>query len=141
MADVMATVTEWPEVHTRPHRFGGYEFTLREREVGHLHDNGFLDIPFPRRLRDALVDEGRTGTHHLYPDSGWTTYRVNSPANVSQAVELLRLAYLHHCCVLDPFGEDLLADIDVERELDELGVSDDCKAVFAAFRSLPVGAP
>ena len=72
------------------HRFGGVEFRLGNRELGHLHGDEIADLPFPRRVRDALVAAGRAAPHHALPDSGWVTRRVRTPEDV---VELFRLSY------------------------------------------------
>jgi len=63
-------VTSWAGVSAHPHRFGGREFRLGEAEVGHIHVGGILDIPFPRAIRDALLDDGLAGAHHWIPNSG-----------------------------------------------------------------------
>jgi luciferase-like monooxygenase len=48
----------WPQISVFPHRFGGREFRFANAEVGHVHDGGIVDIPFPRSVRDALLAEG-----------------------------------------------------------------------------------
>ena len=62
-------VASWPEVDIGPHRFGGVEFRLGRRELGHLHGNRIADLPFPRRVRDELIAAGRARPHHVLPDS------------------------------------------------------------------------
>jgi len=86
-------VLSWPGVTSAPHRFGGVEFLLGRREIGHLHGDRVLDVPFPRRVRDALIAEGRAEAHHWVPDSGWVTYRMADDAQVAGALELLRRSY------------------------------------------------
>jgi luciferase-like monooxygenase len=86
-------VAEWPEVSVRPHRFGGKEFRFRHAEVGHVHENGIVDIPFPRAVRDALLAKGLAEEHHWVPNSGWTTLRVRNEKDVRHALWLLRLCY------------------------------------------------
>ena len=49
---VRAEVAIWQGVTTHEHRFGGLEFRLGHRELGHLHGT-IADLPFPRRLRRA----------------------------------------------------------------------------------------
>src|SRR4051794_3215383 len=39
-----------PEVTESTHRFGGIEFRLGRRELGHLHGEHLADLPFPRRV-------------------------------------------------------------------------------------------
>ena len=67
---IVARVSSWEGVTAAPHRFGGIEFRLGRREIGHLHGNYQADIPFPKPLRDSLVAEGRAEPHHILPESG-----------------------------------------------------------------------
>lgn len=122
----------WPHVTTGEHRFGGTEFRVGPREIGHVHAWGMLDVSYLRKLRDVLVDEGHTGVHHLLTESGWTTYRVESDEDYDHARWLLRLSYLYHVAVLQktPAGAEELGDVDVESELDALGVSPAVREAF-----------
>ncbi len=86
----------WPGVTLSPHRFGGVEFNLGRGEIGHLHGSRLLDIPFTKRLRDALIAEGRAGPHYVLGDSGWISFWLRSEADVPQAIWLLRLSYVRH---------------------------------------------
>lgn len=54
-------VKSWPGVTVGEHRFGGTEWRVGPREIGHVHAWGMLDIAYLRALRDALVEEGQTG--------------------------------------------------------------------------------
>lgn len=81
------------EVTESTHRFGGIEFRLGRRELGHLHGDRSADLPFPRRVRDELIAAGRAQPHHVLPDSGWVTRRVQGPEDVEAIVELFRLSY------------------------------------------------
>ncbi|WP_433625420.1 luciferase family protein [Halomicrococcus sp. NG-SE-24] len=125
-------VSNWPHVTAGQHRFGGTEFRVGPREIGHVHAWWMLDIAYLRKLRDVLVEEGQTRTHHLLAESGWTTYHVGSVDDYDHARWLLRLSYLYHVGVLQgtPAGEAELADVDVESELDEMAVSDAVRAAF-----------
>lgn len=40
-------VTGWEGVSSAAHRFGGVEFRVGRREIGHLHGGHLADIPFP----------------------------------------------------------------------------------------------
>ena len=90
---IAATVQSWPGVQSAPHRFGGLEFRLGRRELGHIHGDRIADLPFPRRVRDELIADGRARAHHVLPDSGWITVSIGSPEEADRAVELFRLAY------------------------------------------------
>ena len=90
---VRAEVASWPGVEVAPHRFGGIEFTLGRRELGHLHGDRLADLPFPKRVRDELVRAGRARPHHVLPDSGWVSVPVRSTDDVPALLGLFRLAY------------------------------------------------
>lgn len=91
-AAVRAELLAHPGVTEAEHRFGGIEFRLGRRELGHLHGERLADLPFPRRVRDELVAAGRAEPHHVVPDSGWVTRRVDGPQDVAAVVELFRLS-------------------------------------------------
>jgi hypothetical protein len=93
MKTLVDEVSAWPGVTSHEHRFGGTEFRVGEREIGHVHWFGIVDIPFTVRARDALIAAGRADQHHWLPDSGWTTVRVSKHGR-ENARELLRLSYL-----------------------------------------------
>ncbi|MDQ3902916.1 MAG: DUF5519 family protein, partial [Thermoproteota archaeon] len=40
-------ITSWPQVTAEPHQFGGIEFRLNKRELGHMHGDRLADLPFP----------------------------------------------------------------------------------------------
>lgn len=92
---IVDAVSSWEGVSAAPHRFGGVEFNLGKVEIGHIHGNGMVDIPFTIRLREALVTTGEAGLHHLLQDSGWITFYVRNDADVTQALKLYRLSYVH----------------------------------------------
>ena len=56
-------VAAWPGISVHTHRYGGREFRLGNAEVGHVHECGLVDIPFPRSIRDALLAEGLVEEH------------------------------------------------------------------------------
>jgi hypothetical protein len=89
-------VSAWPNVSVHLHRFGGKEFRFGKAEIGHLHSNGTLDIPFPRQVRDALIEDGQAEGHRWVPNSGWTTFRVRSEADLAHAIELMRVSYVRY---------------------------------------------
>ncbi len=92
-----AVLREWPGVETSPHRFGGLEFRVDRREIGHLHPSGTLDLPFPVRMRRELVAAGRAEAHHMLPNTGWVTFRLRTEHDLAAAIALLRLNYERLC--------------------------------------------
>ena len=124
--------SEWIGISTAPHRFNAVEFNLDDYEVGHVHQGGTLDINFPRRMRDALIEEGSAEEHHYVPESGWTTYRMNSTEDLDGGRWLLRVSYLYRALTQrnNPTGEEILENVDIAAELDELEISDSVREIF-----------
>ncbi len=91
---IHSQLTSWPGVISQPHRFGGTEYRYgAKREIGHLHGDWLVDIPFPKKVRDEVVAAGRAEPHHILPQTGWVSVYLRAPGDVERAVELLRLSY------------------------------------------------
>ena len=86
-------VSGWPGVVSGPHRFGGTEWRLGKREIGHIHGDELVDIPFPKHLRDDLVAAHQVEAHHVRPDSGWVTLPLRNDEDLRWAVVLMRYSY------------------------------------------------
>jgi hypothetical protein len=86
-------VTAWDGVTAHPHRFGGREFRLERRALGHLHGERWADLIFHRGVRDMLVETGRAEAHHVLPESGWVSKQIRGDGDVADVVALFRLAY------------------------------------------------
>ena len=130
---VIETASQWPEVTLGPHPYDGVEFHLDDYEFGHVH-HGWksLHVNYPRRMRDALIDEGRASEHPYFSDSGWTNYQLSTHDGVDGGLWLLRVSYLYRALTRrrKPIGRAILEEVDVAAELDELGVSGDVRAIF-----------
>jgi hypothetical protein len=70
-------VGSWEGVTTHEHRFGGVEFRLGKRELGHLHDS-WADLPFTSQI----------ATPHKFGVKGWVSRDLDD-----EVVELFRLSY------------------------------------------------
>lgn len=92
-ASIRAAVVEWPGIEALPHRFGGTEYRLGTREIGHVHGDDLLDVPFPKKVRDQVIAEGRAQPHHILPESGWVSFYLRQKADVERAIALLRESY------------------------------------------------
>jgi len=90
---IRTEVSSWPNVTAKPHRFGGVEFSVGRREIGHLHGGHLVDLPFPMKIHDELIAAGRAQVHHVLPDSGWVSFPIKTEEDVNHAIELLRLNY------------------------------------------------
>jgi hypothetical protein len=83
----------WPKVAAHPHRFGGTEYRIGQREIGHIHGDYLVDIPFPTKVRNEIVAAGRAEPHHILPASGWISFYLKHENDVQKAIELFRESY------------------------------------------------
>jgi len=90
---ITEAVTSWAGVTGAPHRFGGVEYVIGKREVGHIHGDHMVDIPFPKKVRDEIVAAGRAQPHHLLPETGWVSFYLRQESDVEQAITLLQESY------------------------------------------------
>jgi hypothetical protein len=92
-ATIEGGVSQWPGVTVGPHRFGGWEFRVNGREIGHLHGDRLADILFPVRIRKELVAAGKASLHHVLPDTGWISYHIQGEHDIPAVIDLFRLSY------------------------------------------------
>jgi Luciferase len=90
---IETALQDWAGIEGQPHRFGGTEYRLGRREIGHVHGDHLVDIPFPKEVRDALVASGRAEPHHILPQSGWVSVYLKQPPDVDRAIELLHYSF------------------------------------------------
>jgi len=90
---IHAAVTAWEGIEAHPHRFGGTEYRLERREIGHIHGDWLVDIPFTVKIRQQVVAAGLAQPHHILPDSGWVSVFLRQPADVDGAIDLLHRSY------------------------------------------------
>ena len=90
---ITTEVISWAGVASHPHRFGGVEYVIGKREIGHIHGDHLVDIPFPRKVRDEIVATGRAHPHHILPETGWVSFYLRQEADVEHAITLLRESY------------------------------------------------
>ncbi len=82
-------------IQRRPHRFGGVGFFVGTTEIGHLHGNGLLDLFVGKSFRTDQVGRGRALPHHVFPESGWVSFWLRSPADIAQALDLFEIASMY----------------------------------------------
>lgn len=86
---ISEAVLQWDGVTKHVHRYGGTEWRLGRREIGHIHGSYLVDIPFPKKVRDEAVAAGEAEPHHILPDTGWVSFYLNEPEDVERAIALL----------------------------------------------------
>jgi hypothetical protein len=89
---VKRELLSWPGVTVHDHRFGGLEFRVNGREMGHMHGDELADLPFPKDVGKKLIAQGKASLHHFIPQSGWISYYI-SQEGVPGAIELFRMQY------------------------------------------------
>ena len=82
-------------IQRRPHRFGGVGFFVGTTEIGHLHGNGLLDLFVGKSFRTDQVGRGRALPHHVFPESGWVSFWLRSPADIAQPLDLFEIASMY----------------------------------------------
>ena len=90
---IVDTLLTWAGMETHPHRFGGTEFRIGKREVGHIHGDSLVDIPFPKKIRDEIVAAGEAEPHHILPETGWVSFYLREDGDVERAIALLKRSY------------------------------------------------
>ena len=87
------SVMEWEGVTFMPHRFGGIEFKFGKREIGHIHGNYLVDIPFTKKIKEEILSAGLANEHHVLPKSGWISKYLETSKDVDIAIELLKRSF------------------------------------------------
>jgi len=90
---IKKTVSDWKKVEAHPHRFGGTEFRIGQREIGHIHGDSLVDIPFPTKVRDEIVSAREAQPHHILPKTGWVSFYILEEADIQKAIDLLQRSY------------------------------------------------
>lgn len=85
-------VKSWPGVTTGDTGRGGLRFSYGRVELGHLHRNS-ADLPFPKKVRDGLISQGRASVQPPLPDSGWVSRRMDGPGGTEAVIGFLRMKY------------------------------------------------
>ena len=91
--NIKKEILSWPYVTSNPHRFGGLEFRINERELGHVHGDRLADLPFPMDVRNDLVNSGRVSPHHILPQSGWVSCWIKGEEDIPVVIELFKMRY------------------------------------------------
>ncbi len=93
LAMITREVLEWPGVTTGDTGRGGLQFSYGRVELGHLHGSSFSDLPFPKKVRNELIAQGRASVHPPLPNSGWVRRRMDGHDDAEAVIELFRMNY------------------------------------------------
>ncbi|PWB74198.1 MAG: hypothetical protein C3F07_08195 [Anaerolineales bacterium] len=90
---IIDTLLKWDGIEAHRHRFGGTEFRIGKREIGHIHGDYLVDIPFPKKVRDEIVAAGEASPHHILPETGWVSFYLKEDGDIRRAIDLLDRSY------------------------------------------------
>jgi MFS family permease len=91
--NIKKEILSWAGVRSNPYRFGGIEFQVNNRDMGHIHGEKLADLPFPMDIRKGLIASGQALPHIIYPESMWVSYIIRSEEDCPKIIELFRLQY------------------------------------------------
>ena len=86
-------ILSWPGVTSNPYQFGGIEFRVNKRDMGHIHGEKLADLPFPIEIRKEIIASGKALPHIIYPESMWVSYIIQSEDDNPKIIDLFRLQY------------------------------------------------
>ena len=81
-------------VLSRSKRVGNWQISLAGSPA--CYPNGapcWIVEPGTGRIRDELIAAGRARPHHVLPDSGWVSKRIETEEDADEVIELFRLSY------------------------------------------------
>ena len=81
-----------PGIGLSVHRFGGVGFDWGRHELAHLHGNGLFDALVGSIGRTQLIASGKALPHHLFPNSNWISFWIESEADIPSVMEILKMA-------------------------------------------------
>ena len=91
--EIESEFLSWEGTNISMHKYGGLQFNQNQKEIGHLHSNGLMDILYSRKVKSQLLKEGRISAHHLFNDTGWISFIIQSKSDVTYALSLLKIAH------------------------------------------------
>jgi hypothetical protein len=99
-------IMSWPGVTSQPQSFGGIDFRVGGKELGHLHGENMVDLPLKPNVflnnNSNLIDAAKQSKdktqrplpqHDVYPESNWINYWIGGEDDVPQVIELFKLKY------------------------------------------------
>ncbi|WP_338199364.1 luciferase family protein [Candidatus Nephthysia bennettiae] len=102
---IREAVMSWPGVEAVPHRFGGIEYRLGRKEMGHVHGDRLADLPLPRKLHDEVIAAGRAQPHHVLPATGCVSCWMSGPEAAAGVIDLFRIQYQRYSAAQSRLSE------------------------------------
>ncbi|MFD0766005.1 luciferase family protein [Mucilaginibacter lutimaris] len=91
--EIETEVSGWQNIRVFTHKYGGLQFNCGNREMGHIHSNGLLDMLLNRNIKAQLMaEDARIKDHHSFKNSGWISVYMKEKADKDLAVRLFKIA-------------------------------------------------
>ena len=74
------------------HKYGGIQFNYKNKELGHIHGNGMVDVLLNKKMKSELIAKKWVQEHHTFKDSGWVTLFLKSDNDIEIAVKVLKMS-------------------------------------------------
>ena len=97
--NIKQKILSWPCATCNPYHFGGVEFRVNKRDMGHIHGEKLADLPFPIEIRKDLIASGKALPHIIYPESRWISYIIHSEEDTPKLADLFRIVFLSNCYI------------------------------------------
>jgi hypothetical protein len=92
--DIEKEVLKRDNTTASTHKFGGLQFNYENKELGHIHSNGLLDMLLNRELKQQLMQQNnRVKDHHILKNTGWLSFYMETYGDKEFVLELFEMAY------------------------------------------------
>ncbi|HHP7237138.1 MAG TPA: luciferase family protein [Longibacter sp.] len=105
---LVQAVAGWEDVTLAPHEQSAVVFERAGKEVGHIRPDGFLAVPLPASIREALLTIP-TSILLSSDDAGAVTLQMDTADDVQCGAFLLRLSYTYRSVVACKTSRELAA--------------------------------
>jgi len=93
MDKIEREISSWPGIYMTSHKYGGMQFNINKKEIGHIHGSGILDILFSRSIKQTLISREIALEHHSFKNSGWVSFYIQKSEDVTTALKLFEWGY------------------------------------------------
>lgn len=79
-------------ISTKYHKYGGIQFNIANREIGHMHGDGLVDIYLNKGLQKMFVEQGIVEEHHVLKGTGWVSFKISRNPNLKDLKKVTEIA-------------------------------------------------
>ncbi|NQY08929.1 MAG: DUF5519 family protein [Flavobacteriales bacterium] len=80
-------------VSTTVHRYGGLQFNIDDKEIGHMHGDGLVDIRLNKYFAGVIISLGLAEEHHVIKNAGWISFQIKRNQDLNVLDKIVELAY------------------------------------------------